>query len=142
MRRSTAVGGGNYFTSALIRKEARWSFELETRRIDSGDGDKENPSELLPEEIRRLRPLIVAELNRRNPPAKLGDRLEKMLDDGLEASSTSFSPQNNLILLSWITEPIALVALCSMFVRPRAVPVRTRTRTKSQRPFGAFHSFG
>ena len=113
--------GENYLTAAVVRREVHWSYDLEARRIDGGDGDKENPSELPPEQIRQLKPLVVAELNRRNPPDKLGDRLVKMLDNGLEASSTSFSPQNGLILLSWITAPIALVALGSMFVRPRAV---------------------
>jgi hypothetical protein len=62
-------------------------------------GDKENPFELPPEQIRMLRPLVVAELNRRHPGTNLGDRLEKMLDDGLEVSATSYAPQNALILL-------------------------------------------
>jgi hypothetical protein len=113
----------------LIRREARWTYALKTVRVDYGfqgidsEGDKKNPYELPPEQIRQLRPLLVTELNRRILRAKLGDRLEKMLDDGLEVSSTSFAPQNASIFLKWLASIIAFVGFSSMFVRPRALSI-------------------
>jgi hypothetical protein len=65
-----------------------------------------------------LRPLVVAELNRREPHSKAGDRLEQLLNNGLAASS-SVCPQNALIVLSWLSLPMALAGLCSMFVPAR-----------------------
>ncbi|HEV2949681.1 MAG TPA: hypothetical protein VGX70_20055 [Gemmataceae bacterium] len=103
--------GASSFVPGLIRRESRWTYDLRATRADYGrwmevrkngihwKGDKENPFELPPEQIRMLRPLVVAELNRRHPGTNLGDRLEKMLDDGLEVSATSYAPQNALILL-------------------------------------------
>jgi len=127
--------GASYFLPGLIHKESRWTYALKANRVDYGwymelskngfdwKGDKENPYQLPPEQLRQLRPLVVAEVNRRNPTAKLGDRLERMLDNRLEVSSTSFSPQNALILLRWLAILMAVVGLCSMFVRPRAVSI-------------------
>ena len=73
------------------------------------------------EDIRQLRPQVVDELNRRNPAAHSGDRLEGLLTDGLEETSY-VCPQNALILLSWLSLPMALVGLGSMFIRPRSAP--------------------
>jgi hypothetical protein len=127
--------GASYLLPGLIRGESRWTCVLRANRADYGwymelrehgfdwKADKENPYELPPEQIRKLRPLVVAELNRRHPTTKLGDRLERMLDDGLEASSTSFAPQNALILFRWLALLMAFVGLCSMFIRPHKVPV-------------------
>jgi len=85
------------------------------------EDDKENPNELPPEQILKLRPLVVEELNHRNRTAKLGDRLERMLDEGLEVSSTSFAPQNVPIILRWLAVLMAVVGLYLMFVWPRAI---------------------
>jgi hypothetical protein len=127
--------GASDFFPGLIHQEARWTYALRGTRTDYGwwmelskngidwKGDKESPYELPAEQIRQLRPLVVAELNRHNPTAILGDRLEKMLDDGLEVSFTFFAPQNALILLRWLGLLMAVVGICSMFLRPRAVPV-------------------
>jgi hypothetical protein len=137
--------GASDFLPGLIYRESRWTYALRATRVDYGwymelkekgidwKGDKQNPYELTAEQIQLLRPLLVAELNRRHPRAKLGDRLERMLDDGLEASSTSFAPQNVPILFKWLALLMAVVGLCSMFVRPRAVPVRTRKHMRNRR---------
>jgi len=131
-------GEASYFLPGLIHRESRWTYVLKAYRVDYGfrmelrehrfrwKADKENPYELPPQQIRKVKPIVVAEFNRRHPTMKLGDRLKRMLDDGLEASSTSFAPQNALILLRWLALLIALVGLCSMFVRPAVVPVYPR----------------
>jgi hypothetical protein len=127
--------GASGLMPGLIRTEASWTYALRANRVDRGfwmevrengldwKGDKENPYELSPEQVQKLTPLLVAELNRRHPGTKLGDRLEKMLDDGLEVSSMSYPPQNALILLRWLALLMAVAGFCSMFVRPRAVSV-------------------
>ena len=127
--------GASYFLPGLIHKESHWTYVLKANCIDYGwymevtkngidwKGDKENPFELSPAQMGRLKPLVVAELNRRNPKAKLGDRLKKILDDGLEVSSTSPDPQNALILLRWLALLMTVVILCSMVVRPRPVSI-------------------
>jgi hypothetical protein len=108
----------------LFRRRSRWTYELTANRFDHDwKDDKKDPLTLPPEEIRRLRPLVVAELNRREPDSKAGDRLEQLLNNGLEASS-SVCPQNALIVLSWLSLPMALAGLCSMFV-----PARKKTMT-------------
>jgi hypothetical protein len=126
--------GASSFVPGLIHRESRWTYDLRATRADYGwwmevrkngihwKGDKENPFELPPEQIRKLRPLVVAELNRRHPGSKLGDRLKTMLDEGLETSSTSYAPQNTLIMMRWLALLMAVVGLGSMFIRPRAVP--------------------
>jgi hypothetical protein len=118
----------------LFHRESRWTYALKSARVDYGwfweqrmngvdwKGDEENPFELPSEQVRRLKPLLVVELNRRHPMTKLGNRLEMMIDDGLEASSTSFGPQNALILLRWLAILMAVVGICSMFVQPSDVP--------------------
>jgi len=112
------------FLPGLIYREARWTYALKASRADygfDGNDDKENPPELPPEEIQKLRPLVVAELNLRYPGTKLGDRLEKMLDDGLEVSSLSYPPENAAVLLRWLGIMMGALGLGSMFVRPRAI---------------------
>lgn len=105
-----------------IRRESRWTYELATLRFDPDwQADKDNPLSLPDEDVRRLRPLVVAELNRRDPAAKLGDRLDSLLTDGLSATSY-ICPQNAVILLGWLSLPMALVRLCAMLVRRRPQP--------------------
>ena len=107
------------FFPGLIHRRSRWTYELSATRFDPDWRDDKKDLLTLPaEEIRRLRPLVVAELNRRDPAAKRGDRLEHLLDNGLEASS-SMCLQNALIVLSWLSVPMALVGVCSMFVPTR-----------------------
>jgi hypothetical protein len=125
--------GGSYFLPGLIRREAHWTCALKANRVDRDwKGDKDNPYELPAEQIQKLRPLLVVELNRRNPWTKLGDRLEKMLNDGLEASSTSFPPQNAFIMLRWLAMLMAVIGLVSMFLRPRPVSRRPGVLPMSQ----------
>src|SRR5262249_43534215 len=83
-------------------------------------------------EIGRLKPLVIAELNRRGE--HLGDRLEALLANGLEESSY-VCPQNAVTLLGWLSLPMAVIAIGSMLVRPRSsgstMPVREATPTQS-----------
>jgi hypothetical protein len=138
------ICGASSFVLGLIRQEARWTYALSTRRIDNGfymersengidwKGDEENPYVLPPEQIQKLRPLVVAELNRRHPGTKLGDRLETMLDDGLEVSSLSYPPQNAAVLMKWLAILMAVLGFGLMFVRPRPVSIPCSVLPMSQ----------
>jgi hypothetical protein len=112
-----------YYIPGLFRMEGRWTYGMAAYRFD-GDrkGDAENPVTLPEDQARQLSPLVVAELNRRHPSARLGGRLEAILTDGVEATSYAY-PQNALILLAWFSIPMAVVGLCLMFFRPGMTPV-------------------
>jgi hypothetical protein len=108
-----------HYLPGLFRRQASWTYELTANRFDPDwKDDKLNALTLPAEQIRLLRPLIVAEMNRRDPAAQRGDRLERLLNNGLEEKSL-FCPQNAVIALGWLSVPLAFVGLCSMFVRPR-----------------------
>jgi hypothetical protein len=110
------------FVPGLFRRESRWIYDLTAHRDDADWRSEPAATFILPEEgLSRLRPLVVAELNRRDPTAHMGDRLDKLLTVGLPLTSY-VSPQNGLILLGWLSLPMALVGLVSMFIPPRAAP--------------------
>lgn len=111
---------GHYFVPGLFLMESRWTYELASYRFDDNwKGDKEDPFSLPAAELRQLRPLVISELNRRQPSVKLGDRLESLLTTGLEERSY-LCPQNAVVVLSWLSLPMAVVGLGSMFIRPRS----------------------
>ncbi|MBI3406967.1 MAG: hypothetical protein HY040_01240 [Planctomycetes bacterium] len=111
-----------YGITGLFRRESRWTYELATHRFDvDWKDDKESSFALSAEQVRRLTPLVIAELNGRDPNAKLGTRLEGLLKDGRETKSYVCA-QNAVILLGWLSVPLGLIGLCSMFIRPRAGP--------------------
>ncbi len=103
----------------LFRRSGRWTYELSATRFDPGwKDDKRNPFTLPQTALTPLRPKVIAELNRRDPAKKPGDRLERLLTGGLRRTSY-VCPQNALIILSWLTLPLALVALVWMVHSPR-----------------------
>ena len=113
--KSNATWNNPYFLPGLFHRESKWNYELTTTPFGSEwKPNSENPATLPAEEMRRLRPLLVAELNRSGASPPLGDRLESMLKDGLEDKSI-FCPQNALILVCWLSIPLAVAGLYSMF---------------------------
>lgn len=127
-----------YFLPGLFERESRWTYELSSHRFDDDwKGDKVHPFALPDEQLRRLRPLVVAELNRRSAPARSGDRLEGLLTDGLTETSYRCL-QNGIIVLSWVSIPMAVVGLVALFVRPRSASIASAPAIEShpegQRP--------
>lgn len=115
-----------HYLPGFFRRQASWTYELTANRFDPDwKDDKLNPLTLPAQQIRRLRPLIVAEMNRRDPAAQRGDRLERLLNSGFEEKS-SICPQNAVIALGWLSVPMAFIGLCSMFVRPRPAEIRAQ----------------
>jgi hypothetical protein len=71
---------------------------------------------LLPtNDMMRLQPLVIEELNRRSPNEHRGDRLAELLDRGIERSSFA-CVQNAVILLAWLSLTMALLGFVAMFI--------------------------
>ena len=109
----------NGFHFGFHDRSAHWKYRLSPQRMDrtyaasgsgsaSGSGTAGEDMWMSAAEIEKLRPLLVAELNRRE--AGRGARLELMLGDGLHAESL-ICWQNLVVLLAWLSLPFAFVAL-------------------------------
>jgi hypothetical protein len=95
----------------FFRRSANWTYQLTATRFDwksAADG----PVEIAPAERAKLRPLVVAELNRRE--IGRGARLEQMLDHGAQIES-AVCWQNLVVLLAWLSLPLGALALFLMF---------------------------
>ena len=93
--------------AGFFHRSARWSYELTGTRFE-WKGSDDGPIELAPGERKKLRPLVVAELNRR--AFGRGRLLEDMLDNGRREESF-VCWQNLVTLLAWLSLPLAAVAL-------------------------------
>jgi hypothetical protein len=102
-----------YFFPGFLQRESHWTYQLQALPFPPS-GHNDSPLTLV--EMAQLKPLVVAELNRRAD--HLGDRLEVLLANGLLASSY-VCPQNAVILLGWLSVPMAVIGFISMIVRPR-----------------------
>ena len=91
-------------------------------------GGYRGPDLMTPEEVQQLRPLVVAELNRRSPNDRLRARVEELLKNGMEETSYR-CVQNAVILLAWLSLGVALLAVATMFFRPRSAADSTLGRT-------------
>ncbi len=117
--RQECVWGSLGVVPGLMLRSAAWEYDLSGMRFDRGWQDEVGGSVFLPADVlERLRPRVVEELNRRVPEEKPGDRLERLLTQGQERA-TYLCPQNAEIVLAWLSLPMALVALVSMFLAPR-----------------------
>jgi len=111
--------GSSMRSLLFYQRQSRWTYALATNRLDYGwQTAKEHPFTLSQEEIDQLRPAIVEELDRRAPYQNLGQQLERLLQEGLQESS-SLCLKNAAILIAWIFLAVALVAVGLMFVEPR-----------------------
>jgi hypothetical protein len=103
----------------FYQRQSRWTYALSSNRLDDAWQNDREHLFLPTTELDELRPAIVEELEQRAPGQHLGQRLERLLQDGLQESS-SVCVQNAVILLGWILLGLALVAVLLMFVKPRA----------------------
>jgi hypothetical protein len=108
------VGGQTEF--GFWKRSGKWKYALSATRF--GKHWKPGDPVLLPaEDVERLRPLVIEELNGRSPNEHRGDRLAELLNHGIER--TSFvCIQNAVILLAWLSLPLALLGLLAMFLEP------------------------
>ncbi len=109
----------------LFRLTGHWEYWLNADRY-SGVGDAANPVSLPRDEMAKVRPVVVAELNRRHPGSRLGDRLEGVLAGPVE-TDTWVCPQNAAILVSWLSVPMAALALAKIRLARRR-PARPERR--------------
>jgi hypothetical protein len=113
---TTAAANSHWFIPGLVERSGRWTYELSSNRIDAGAaGDKTNPAELSSDQLRMLRPRLVDSLNRGDPGARRGDRLESLLTNGLDRR-TRMCPENAVVVASWIALAAAVVSLVLAFV--------------------------
>ncbi|WP_165252097.1 hypothetical protein [Paludisphaera soli] len=107
------------------RRDA-WSYELTATRYDEAGKSLPHGDRPLPkEEAAALRPLAVAELDRRSGPGRSGARLAKLLDEGAERESR-FHWQNLLMIAAWSSIPLMLCA----GIRPRPAGERKPATSK------------
>ena len=105
----------------FYRQAAHWDYQLEAVRFgEARQVAKAEPFWLPPEDLERLRPLAVVELNRRSGEQRWGDRLQKLLETGADRESF-LCLQNVLLAAAWLAVVLAVVAIISMFIRPAGV---------------------
>jgi hypothetical protein len=111
---SWSLAAGDQADFGFWKQSAKWRYVMSATRFDKDWKSGEPP--LLPtEDVVRLRPLVIEELNRRAPNEHRGDRLAELLDHGIERSSFVCA-QNAVILLAWLSSAMALLAFVAMFI--------------------------
>ena len=116
-RRSLGWANGSP-TLGFWWRSGRWRYSLDAMRFVADWNPEVDPVQLPQEDLKRLRPMLVEELNRRNPNEHWGDRLTSLLDLGLQRTSY-LCIQNAVILLAWLSLPLAVLSMVMMFIRPR-----------------------
>ncbi len=91
----------------FFRRGAFWKYQLTGTRFGNWKGPEDGPLEIAPAERTKLRPLVVAELNRR--AFGRGRLLEDILDNGRHEES-SVCWQNLVVLLALLSLPLAVIA--------------------------------
>ena len=103
----------------FFHRSAIWKYQLAILRFDDSKGDANGPMVLSDKEIAEVRPMLVAELNRR--AAGRGDLLNKILDSGEETSDSMVCWQNVIVLLAWLSLAMALFALIARLTFARRI---------------------
>lgn len=109
---------GDEMALGFWKRSGRWQYALAATRFDKAWKSGDSPI-LAADDLKKLGPLVVEELNRRAPNEHRGDRLTQLLDQAIERSSY-LCVQNAVILLAWLSVPIALASIVAMFIEPRS----------------------
>jgi hypothetical protein len=112
-----SMGWGGETTFGFWKRSGKWRYDLEADRFDETRKSNE-PLSLPASDVERLRTLVIEEVNQSSPTEHRGDRLAQVLDHGIERSSY-LCVQNAVILLAWLSLPIALLSIVSMFIKPQ-----------------------
>ena len=120
-----SLGWGNKKALGFWKRSGSWRYNLEASRFDTARKSDELPW-LAADDLKRLRPLVIDELNRRTPNEHRGDRLAQLLDHGIDRSS-DICIQNAVILLAWLSLPIGLLSFIAMFFRSRESPAKRQS---------------
>lgn len=114
-----------HFDLGFYQLSGRWTYSLSAQRFGETHPADKNGWFLPETELEKVRPLAVAELNRRYPNERRGDELERLLTQGA-AWNGWLCKENIVILLMGLSVPLSLAAIASMFVRPRKLDRRSR----------------
>jgi hypothetical protein len=104
----------------FFHRSATWKYQLALLRFDNHEGDADGPLALPDNEIAKVRPMIVTELNR--CATGRGDLLTKLLDSGEQASDSVICWQNAIVLLAWLSLPMAVISLVARLASFRRLP--------------------
>ena len=96
----------------FFHRSATWTYRLGASRFGDWKGLADGPMEIDPNEVAKLRPLVVEELNQRG--LGRGGLLVDVLDNGRHAE-TVVCWQNAVVLAAWIAF-ILLVFACTRFL--------------------------
>jgi hypothetical protein len=114
---------GHGVSLGFFHRSATWKYQLAILRFDKSQGEADGPMVLSDKETAEVRPMLVAELNRR--AAGRGDLLNKILDSGEESSDSVFCWQNIIVLLAWLSLAMAMFALVARLTFARRIPTRS-----------------
>jgi hypothetical protein len=113
-----SLGFGEKIAWGFWKRSGSWRYALAANRFDQAR-KSDDPWFLPADDVKKLRSLIVEELNRRTPGENRGERLTQLLDQPIEHSSY-ICLQNAVILFAWLSIPIALASIVAMFIDPRS----------------------
>ena len=119
--RTLGWGANGGASLGFFHRSATWRYQLKAMQFGKNQ-DNARPFMIPDDEMVKLRPLIVAEMERRE--AGRGTFLNKLLTEGVEATSY-VCWQNLIVLLAWFSLPLAVLALLaaiSSAMRPRCSP--------------------
>ena len=104
----------------FFRSHAEWHYRLDATRFDAALHEADNsPASLPASELKKVRALVVTELNRR--AAGRGRLLAEMLDRGLLLEKF-WCWQNVLTILAYLVIPLTLTVFAQCILRTRQRP--------------------
>lgn len=110
-----------FLIPGLFVRKSNWNYELTACRFDKEWKDSKNhPYMLSDKQVQELRPQIIEELNKQKPGERLGDRLDQLLQHGLEETSY-VCLQNVIIWIVYLSIVLAVVAIGFRFLTPPAL---------------------
>ena len=101
----------------FFKTTTRRTYQLAASRFDS-NRPPENPWLSAPE-VAKIKPLVVAELNRRSADHLLGQRLSEVLQSGVVSDCPRLCLQNVIVLAAWCALALSLLAFAALLIPRR-----------------------
>jgi hypothetical protein len=95
----------------------RRTYQLAASRFDT-NRPSGNPW-LSESEVAKMKPLVVAELNRRSANHLLGQRLSEVLQSGVDSECPRLCLQSVIVLAAWCAVALTLLAFASLLIPKR-----------------------
>jgi hypothetical protein len=98
-------------------RTGHWQYALASAAFGAEGQSSVRLARTAPPDASQLRPMVVNALNLQSPDDRRGDRLAQMLDAGIERRSM-ICIANAVILLAWLSLPMAFFGVLAMFIEP------------------------